>query len=235
MGKAFVSGGAIMTAPSAGTPISDVAVGSALKLNVNGVAKEFLVVHQGNPDSSLYDSSCDGVWLLMKDLFDQSYFNNPYDICYEGSDLDAFLNDTFYNALDIGIRSLIKTVKVPYITGELRLCSGANGHSTKVFALSDDEVGLVTSSQISCSPYADGARLNYFIGATTATRVAYYNGEAEWWWLRTPCGDSEDYLAHCITATGGYSDAQTVNLNYTRPAFILPDTVLVAKDGTIKI
>ena len=44
------------------------AVGSIVKLKVGGTAKEFLVGHQGKP-SSMYDESCDGTWLLMKDSF----------------------------------------------------------------------------------------------------------------------------------------------------------------------
>ena len=48
--------------------ISTLAVGSSVYLNVGGVRKEFLVVHQGKP-SSLYDSSCNGTWLLMKDIY----------------------------------------------------------------------------------------------------------------------------------------------------------------------
>ena len=38
------------------------ASGSIVKLNVGGVATEFLVVHQGLP-GPMYDASCDGTWL----------------------------------------------------------------------------------------------------------------------------------------------------------------------------
>ena len=50
----------------ASVALSTKAVGSTVKLKVNGTAREFLVVHQGKP-SSLYDESCNGTWLLMKD------------------------------------------------------------------------------------------------------------------------------------------------------------------------
>lgn len=43
--------------------ISTLAVGSSVYLNVGGVRKEFLVVHQGLP-SSMYDASCNGTWLF---------------------------------------------------------------------------------------------------------------------------------------------------------------------------
>ena len=43
------------------------AVGSIVKIKVNGASKDFIVVQQGNPNTSTYDSSCAGTWLLMKD------------------------------------------------------------------------------------------------------------------------------------------------------------------------
>ena len=53
----------------ASVALSTKAVGSTVKLKVNGTAREFLVVHQGKP-SSLYDESCNGTWLLMKDCYE---------------------------------------------------------------------------------------------------------------------------------------------------------------------
>lgn len=44
------------------------AVGSIVKIKVNGAAKDFIIVHQGKP-SSVYDDSCNGTWLLMKDIY----------------------------------------------------------------------------------------------------------------------------------------------------------------------
>ena len=49
-----------------GTKLANKEVGSIVKLNVNGAVTEFLVVHQGLP-SDIYDASCNGTWLLMKD------------------------------------------------------------------------------------------------------------------------------------------------------------------------
>ena len=47
------------------------AVGSIVKIKVNGAAKDFIIVHQGKP-SSVYDDSCNGTWLLMKDIYTTS-------------------------------------------------------------------------------------------------------------------------------------------------------------------
>lgn len=47
------------------------AVGSIVKIKVNGAAKDFIIVHQGKP-SSVYDDSCNGTWLLMKDIYENA-------------------------------------------------------------------------------------------------------------------------------------------------------------------
>ena len=49
--------------------LSTKAVGSTVKIKVNGTLRNFIVVHQGRP-SSLYDASCDGTWLLMEDIYE---------------------------------------------------------------------------------------------------------------------------------------------------------------------
>ncbi len=43
-------------------------VGDSIWCNVNNVRTEFIIVQKGNPDTSMYDSSCDGVWLMQKSI-----------------------------------------------------------------------------------------------------------------------------------------------------------------------
>lgn len=52
----------------ANVKLSTKAVGSIVKIKVNGAAKDFIIVHQGLP-SSAYDASCNGVWVVMKDIY----------------------------------------------------------------------------------------------------------------------------------------------------------------------
>ena len=112
------------------------AVGSIVKIKVNGASKDFIVVQQGNPNTSTYDSSCAGTWLLMKDIYTTSTFgsNNSY----KDSSIHTYLNGTFYNLIDSNIRAAIKQVKIPYQNGTGSggsLATGSNGLSTKVFLL----------------------------------------------------------------------------------------------------
>ena len=69
--------------------LSTKAVGSTVKLKVNGTAKEFIVVHQGKP-SSLYDDSCNGTWLLMKDIYENRVWQSGNINKYESSDIHTY-------------------------------------------------------------------------------------------------------------------------------------------------
>ena len=51
-------------------PISELSVGSSVYAKESGTPAEFIVVHHGNPDSSIYDASCDGTWLLRNSCYD---------------------------------------------------------------------------------------------------------------------------------------------------------------------
>ena len=79
------------------------AVGSIVKIKVNGASKDFIVVQQGNPNTSTYDSSCNGTWLLMKDIYTTSTFGNNNS--YKDSSIHTYLNGTFYNLIDSNIRA----------------------------------------------------------------------------------------------------------------------------------
>ena len=54
--------------PSLGTRLGDLEIGTIVHIKENGVYQDYLVVHQGLP-SSVYDSSCNGAWLLRKDIY----------------------------------------------------------------------------------------------------------------------------------------------------------------------
>lgn len=139
------------------------AVGSIVKLKVNGAAKEFIVVHQGKP-SSMYDASCDGTWLLMKDIFEATRWHSSDVNNLENSTIHSILNSTLLNAFESNIRDAIKQVKIPYrknggSSGSDQ--SGANGLLCKIFLLSGYEIGFTTSDN-SYFP-VDGAKLSYGI------------------------------------------------------------------------
>lgn len=218
----------------ANVKLSTKAVGSTVKIKVNGAAKDFIVVHQGKP-SSIYDDSCNGTWVLLKDIYTTSTFGNNNS--YKDSGIHSYLNSTFYNLIDSEIRAAIKQVKIPYQNGTGSggsLATGANGLSTKVFLLSGYEVGWTTSDN-SYFP-RDGAKLDYFGSGSggNSKRVAYNGSSAACWWLRSPYTGDTVYV--WIVDSDGSNGNYWCSYSYgVRPAFILPSTLVVSDDGTVSV
>ena len=213
--------------------IGSAIVGQSVYCNVNGVKTEFIVVNQGKP-SDMYDDSCNGTWLLMKDIYEKRVWQSGNINKYESSDVNAYLNNTFLNLFDSNIRDAIKQVKIPYRknggSGGTNQ-SGANGLSCKIFLLSGYEVGWTFSS----TP-VDGAKLPYFESGTGSSaqnkRIAYLNGEVTAWWLRSP-DTSDTYDVKLVAFTGDVSITNASSSYGIRPCIILPSDTLVSVDGTI--
>lgn len=219
-------------------PISALAVGSSVFCNVNGVKTEFIIVNQGKP-SDMYDDSCSGAWLLMKDVYENRVWDSGNINKYESSDINIYLNSTFLNLFDSNIKDTIKQVKIPYRkdggSGGTNQ-SGANGLPAKIFLLSGYEVGWTTSDE-SYFP-VDGAKLSYFESGTGTSannkRIANFNGSAADWWLRSPCTDSTG-LVWFVRYNGNYIRSGASSSYGIRPAFILPFDAQVDFQGNIVI
>lgn len=214
--------------------LSSKAIGSTIKLKVNGSAKDFIVVHQGKP-SSVYDDSCSGTWLLMKDIYENRQWHSSDTNDYANSTIHSYLNSTFLAMLDSNIQKAIKQVKLPYRKGSgtsTTVTSGSNGLPAKIFLLSATEM----SFNFSYMPSGEGAELAYFKGcadnSSDSKRVAYLNGSAACWWLRSPgCNYSSHALF--VVSNGDWDGDICSDSGGIRPALILPSTLLVSDDGTV--
>lgn len=224
----FLRKGETHTPPSAGILASDLAVGDIVKLMEGGTAVEYIVVNQGIPEnSSLYDSSCSGTWLLRKDCYnEQAWSGNNNN--YSTSSINTFLNNDFFNLMGNIEQTTIKQVKIPYSIGGRDTSDntqgGADGLSTKVFLLSAYEVGFTSSD----SQYVakDGVNLSY------TDWIAYLNGSAVAWWLRSPFWNSNSNVGN-VTTGGGLAGSSYSASRGVRPALILPSTAKF--DETTKI
>lgn len=209
----------------ANVKLSTKAVGSIVKIKVNGAAKDFIIVHQGLP-SSAYDASCNGVWVVMKDIYTTMKWDGSNND-YLNSDMTAYLNGTFISLIDADIRNAIKQVKIPYTNySNNNVMSGSNGLSCKVFLLSGTEVGFSGVSYMN----TEGAKLSYFDSASK--RVAYNGSSAAGWWLRSPITSSSNGVWY-VESDGSNGYWRSYNTCGVRPAFVLPSTLVVSDDGTV--
>lgn len=214
--------------------LSSKAIGSTIKLKVNGSARNFIVVHQGKP-SSVYDDSCNGTWLLMQDIYENRAWHSSNTNDYANSTIHSYLNSTFLNLFESNIKNAIKQVKLPYRKGSgtsTTVTSGSNGLSAKIFLLSATE----TSFDFSYMPSGEGAELAYFKGcadnSSDSKRVAYLNGSAAVWWLRSPYCYNFNYALY-VSSNGDWRVSRCSSSYGIRPALILPSTLLVSDDGTV--
>ena len=212
-------------------------VGESVFLNVDGKRMEFIVVNQGNPDTSIYDDSCNGTWLLMKDIYEKRQWHSADVNNLENSTIHSYLNSTFLNLFDSNIQKAIKQVKLPYRknggSGGTDQ-SGANGLSCKVFLLSGYEVGWTTSDEQYFS--VDGAKLAYFESGTGTSannkRIANFGGSAAYWWLRSP-DNTTTFNLWCVQPGGSKSVSNARGSFGIRPALVLPSTVTVDNDRNV--
>lgn len=225
----YLRKGEVHTPPVVGIKAGDLPVGQIVKLMEGGVETEFIVVNQGIPEnSSLYDVSCNGTWLLRKDVKESRIWNNSGATnVYSTSAINTYLNGDYFNSLGPIELSAIKQVKIPYVngTGQTSVASGVNGLSVKIFLLGCYEVGWTTSTNSYI--FADGAKLGYFEsgeGTSAANkRIAHLIGEADTWWLRVPAKSATD-TASTVSDTGAYMRQDIYYSNGVRPALIISST-----------
>lgn len=241
MGRVIMSGIVpLLSKPVKGTEVGTLAVGSSVYLMENNVRTEFLVVNQGNPDTTQYDFSCDSTWLLRKEGGVVQLINDTQVNGYGTSRLNTWYNSDYFNSLGAKEQQAIREVKIPYSGGTngSEVLIGANGLSTKIFALSCYEVGLSVSTSARYMP-AEGVKLSYFIEGSgynateaNAQRIAYKDGAAINWSLRSNyTGGTTNfwYISDSGIQQQGYANGSFS----IRPALILPSIALIDDTGLL--
>ena len=201
-------------------------VGSTVTLKVNGADAEFLVVHQGNPDPDVYDPSCEGTWLLMKNVYSQRPWGSAS--CYADAPVHTWLNSTFLELLDSGIRPAVKTVRLPYAEGS-DVHTGAEGVSAQIFLLSMREMGTPAAQKTGLAD--EGALLDYFTdgdGGDDPLRASSAR-----YWTRSPyTGGGGNVWS--VAGESGICSYRAGSSSYgVRPALILPQAMPV-EDGAVQ-
>ena len=218
------------------TTLGQLSVGSIVKVKESGVPVDYIVVNQGIPQNSpLYDESCNGTWLLRKDIYANAVWDAGNQNAYGPSDVNTnYLPNTILPLYDVDFQNVIKQVKIPYVngTGNSPVASGDNGLSTKLFLLGGYEVGW--TSNINSNFPIDGAVLDYFENTSNVDnkRIAYFNSSVAEWFIRSSNISSVNYV-WIINSEGYYGYGYATNLRGIRPAFILPTNLLIDSDNNI--
>ena len=210
------------------TRLGDMAVGSTVKIKVNGTPTEFLIVQQGSPGSG--NNDFDGTWVLLRGIWsnERCYDYTAYrGFRFSETNLYSYLNNTFFTAINEQTRSNIR---------EVYLRDGYDGRyesdnfvNCKIFPLAGTEVGTsyIIPGLRKLAYFSDGPSSS---DSSYSKRVAYYNGSKSDWWIR-------DYIPsdnqRVITASGSISSAWPKDYHGVRPAFILNPDLGVASNGMV--
>lgn len=182
--------------------IGSLAVGTLVAIANVGT---FILVHQGNPDESVYDSSCDGSWLLAQgDLGLSSRFGS--DSNYFFSTVNETLETDFIPLFSSTLSASILTVKIPVFYGGT-LCKLDEGLSCQAFIPAAIEFGY--SPEYDPDVPGDGATLDYFAGTNPGTGGSNTDPKREYsgdhfHWLRSPEGTSTSRIWTNTTGRRGH-------------------------------
>lgn len=205
------------------TPIlaSQVAIGDKIWLNVNNVPTEFIVVHQGNPDNTIYNnstysSSFDGTWVLMKNIYTTAAWST--DSYYNNSTLQTLLNTTFLNTLDSDIQSAILTTAILYDPQPYyKYTHNAQTYIGKIFLPSTEEILGHTIHHKTAATL--GAQWDYFKNGGNIDADQVY-------WSRSVLQDSnngnyDQIIILSSSYMGNWAYGSPTASRGIRPAFIL--------------
>ena len=220
---------------------SDYAVGDILNLeDTSGQLIEYIVVNQGIPDSSLYDSSCDGTWLLRRGLGGTSTYGRTN--VFSTSTLFDYLKNTVYPSFSQKVKDSIKTVKIPYTAtaGNNTVSFGENGLVCNCFVLSCAELGFRPEDSDSNRIYvADGFKLSYFeYGKTSSAnskRLALdQQAQMKFYFTRSQQGNGTQTATLTIGYNGNASYGSVQNTHNVRDVVVLnKNTVFDGSTNTI--
>lgn len=212
---------------SFGTPVGELAVGSSVFMNVGGVRTEFIVVHQGNPDSDWYTSGGNGTWVLMKHVGEAiSWFNDDDDSTFSGDFANTYLNiyanTSFLTSLDVGVQNIIQPVTLKYLCHTSLYSRHQSTTTCKILSPDVYDLGFFASSYPSLREHEI---LTYFKNASVAKHIATDGSSAQPYFTRDIVYASftgATTLSCTYVTTSGTTNYLNTGRAYFRPLYVLP-------------
>lgn len=215
-------------------------VGDIVQIMENDKPVNYIVVHKGLP-SDMYDTSCDGVWVLPQDINRIGRWNSDMSNDYENTankDIESLNLSKFSPELI----NIIKDVKIPYVKGKgssgLGVLKGEEGLACRLFLLSAPEMG--GSENDTMEFYLDeGSTLDYFktesFDEVKRLRICDngVTGVASYYMTRSP-RKTNTYSAITVNMDNGTIGAANAYVNGgMRIAFILPYDTPIDGNGLV--
>lgn len=194
------------TPPVIGTPLSDYAEETVVKVKENGYLVDFYVSKHN------YESGLNGpgrTLLVRKDAYDSRQWNNGRSNAWAASTLLSWLNGDYKAILDPSIHSMLGATKYYYTVGQGDQTIATR--SDAVFIPSATELGLTIPS--------------HMIVNTEGTTFTIANTlKTQYQWTRSP--DLAGAVTVCNTSGNAESHYSDASFEF-RPVFTVPSTTLV--------
>lgn len=244
------------------TKLSEKAIGSIVKIKENGVLVDYEIINQGLPNlqnfsyslynnkktvtTATYDASCDGTWVMRYQRSSTCTHTFRASGSYLGNPAYSYINNTFWPSIDSDYKEIVKTVKIPYTTGENQIHMGADGLECNAFVLSAVECGYMSFGNYSNekSDFSmDGAYLDWVSNnvpraessADMAARLGHDPSSEKW--LNAYMLRSINYGSRTanmrVGLDGDVSYSASVRTIGIRPVMILDSDTLVDDSGNI--
>ena len=209
----------ISAMPKAGTPLSEFAEGTIIKINENGSPVEFYLAKH-NYESGL---NGDGKELLVrKDCYDSRQWNENNSNVYANSDIDVWYNNTYINLFSEYVKGLLCNTRF-YSSKYLSATTEILDRS--IFQLSLNELGVTVGSW-----QGDASKEGTLLPTANILQIATMNGQPSNQQTRSTNYRTSNRF-WIVNNEGKSDDWQPINAAPIRPAFTLDKSVEVSHDS----
>ena len=204
--------------PKLGTPLSELAEGTIIKINENGAPVEFyLAKHNYEPDLNGQGREL----VVRKGCYDKRPWHSSQVNAWVSSTILSWLNSGYKALLDANIQEAIGTTTYHYTPGDDN--NTVTTRADAVFLLSLAELG-----QSNRYANAEGSALPI----VDTLEVAYLNESAIAQWTRSAYTNTYLY-AWVLDSRGSINNHGCTSSNGSRPVFTLPNTITVNSEMNV--
>jgi hypothetical protein len=210
--------------------LSEYSVGETLKIKINGVSRDFIIIHQGSPNKEreIYDESASGVWIMSKDIILVGTWGSSASVAFDTAAINKYLNDIFLPTIEDKYRRMVKPVRIPCVKVFADGSTALIDVLTKAFPPSMTELGVDDRYNW----YTDGVKFDYFASGTDSAakekrKAAFISGLSSsanyaGYMTRTRRTESNNILYYVMTdGTHEASDYRGGKVYGVRPIMVL--------------